>query len=112
MLGVLAGVVGVWSTTRPTPAEVVRFTIDLAPDQKLTGSRELAGIVAISKDGQRIAYTAENDGAAGLHLRAMDAFEARPVSATEGAGGPFFSPDGEWVGFFCQRKPPKGLMER
>ena len=92
---------GVWSTTRPTPAEVVRFTIDLAPDQKLTGSRELAGIVAISRDRQRIAYTAENDGAAGLHLRAMDAFEARPVSATEGAGGPFFSPDGEWVGFFA-----------
>ncbi|TDI39075.1 MAG: hypothetical protein E2P02_19285 [Acidobacteria bacterium] len=99
-LGVLAGVLRVWSTTKPTPAEVVRFTIDLPLDQKLSGSG-LAGIVAISRDGGRIAYTAEPDGAARLHLRAMDAFEARPVSATEGAVGPFFSPDGEWIGFFA-----------
>ena len=35
-----------------------------------------------------------------LYLRAMDTLEARPVPGTEGAVGPFFSPDGQWLGFF------------
>ena len=100
-VGVLAGVLGVWSTTKPAPTEVVRFTIDLPLDQKLSGNYELTNVVAISRDGQRIAYAAETGGATRLHLRAMDEFEARPVSATEGAESPFFSPDGEWVGFFA-----------
>ena len=31
----------------------------------------------------------------------MDSFEAAPVPGTEGAFCPFFSPDGQWVGFFA-----------
>jgi serine/threonine-protein kinase len=31
----------------------------------------------------------------------MDRFEAAPLPGTEGAHGPFFSPDGEWVAFFA-----------
>jgi serine/threonine-protein kinase len=28
--------------------------------------------------------------------------EPRPVAGTEGGVGPFFSPDGEWLGFFAE----------
>jgi serine/threonine-protein kinase len=36
----------------------------------------------------------------------MDQFDMRPVSATAGlnVSGPFFSPDGEWLGFFANGK--------
>ena len=33
----------------------------------------------------------------------MDRLEARPIAGTEGAAGPFFSPDGQWIGFFAVR---------
>ena len=37
---------------------------------------------------------------ADFYLRLMGQLDARPVEGTDGArGGPFFSPDGEWVGF-------------
>src|SRR5713101_6840425 len=34
-----------------------------------------------------------------LYIRAMDGLEARPIPGTEGARYPFFSSDGQWVGF-------------
>ena len=32
----------------------------------------------------------------------MNRFDAIPLPGTEGAHGPFFSPDGDWVAFFAQ----------
>jgi serine/threonine-protein kinase len=37
----------------------------------------------------------------------MDSLEARPISGTEGAVNPFFSPDGQWLGFFASGKLKK-----
>ena len=34
----------------------------------------------------------------------MDQLDARPVEGTDGANYPFFSPDGEWVGFHAPGK--------
>ena len=34
-----------------------------------------------------------------LYLRGMDETAGTPIPGTEGAANPFFSPDGEWVGF-------------
>ncbi len=34
----------------------------------------------------------------------MDSLEAKPLPGTEGAANPFFSPDGQWLGFFANRK--------
>jgi serine/threonine-protein kinase len=36
-----------------------------------------------------------------LFYRPVDQFDAIPLSGTEGAANPFFSPDGFWVGFFA-----------
>ena len=41
-------------------------------------------------------------------LRALDRFDPRPMPATEGALTPFFSPDGEWVGFITW---PEGKLK-
>ena len=56
--------------------------------------------LAISPDGRRIAYVGR--GAAGglLYVQDLDeAGTARPVAGTEGATTPFFSPDGDSLGF-------------
>ena len=58
--------------------------------------------VAVSADARRIAYTAIRDGRARLHVRPLDRFDAQVVPGTEGASQPFFSPDGETVGFFAE----------
>ena len=42
-----------------------------------------------------------------LYVRALDSLEARAISGTEGATNPFFSPDGQWIGFFSKGKMQK-----
>ena len=63
--------------------------------------------VALSPDGTRLAYVASQGGTQQLYLRAMDSLEARPVRGTDGAVEPFFSPDGQGLGFFAGGKLKK-----
>lgn len=65
--------------------------------------------VAMSPDGTHLAYIASRGGSEQLNLRAMDQFESRPIAGTEGAYSPFFSYDGQWIGFFAAGKLKKGL---
>ena len=37
----------------------------------------------------------------------MDSLESRPIPGTEGAVNPFFSPDGQWLGFWADNKLKK-----
>ena len=94
-LSLITGV-AVWSVVRPaeTPRPVARFSLPLPPDVSLTGRGRQ--VLALSSDGSRLVYSANEQ----LFLRAMDQTEATPVRGTQGARNPFFSPDGEWVGFY------------
>ena len=57
--------------------------------------------LALSRDGTLLAYVAARDGVSRLFLqRLSEEFEAVALPGTEGALNPFFSPDGEWIGFF------------
>jgi eukaryotic-like serine/threonine-protein kinase len=57
--------------------------------------------VAITPDGSAIVYAAAGDDRkTQLYLRKLSSFEGTPIPGTEGAGSPFFSPDGQWLGFF------------
>ena len=60
--------------------------------------------VAISPDGRRIVYTAMQDGQPTLFVRPIDRFESEPIRGSGGARNPFFSPDGQHVGFFSDGK--------
>ncbi len=77
---------------RPETGPVQRFVVGAA---SLTG----ASAPAISPDGRTIVYSVDSDGKRQLYRRALDSFEALPIAGTEGGKGPFFSPDGIWVGF-------------
>ena len=87
----------------PAPRPVTRFTITLPPGQQLAGLNN-GPVVALSPDGTHLAYVASLGGTQQLYLRAMDTQEARPVPGTEGAVEPFFSLDGQWLGFFAGAK--------
>jgi serine/threonine protein kinase/Tol biopolymer transport system component len=93
----------VWNlkpTPLPAPQHVSRLTIALPRGQQLAGL-ENGPAVALSPDGTRLAYSALQGGTQQLYLRAIDSLEPTPIPGTEGAVNPFFSPDGQWVGFFA-----------
>ena len=67
----------------------------LPATQQLT--RLARHLVALSPDGTHLVYSANNQ----LYLRAMGELESTPIRGTEGGvRSPFFSPDGQWVGFW------------
>jgi Tol biopolymer transport system component len=104
LLAAIAGV-AIWNLKPSPPGPVSRTVITLPPGQRLAGLDQPA--VALSSDGTHLAYVAIQGGTQQLFLRAMDSLEARPIPGTEGATGPFFSPDGQWLGFFAGQKLKK-----
>jgi eukaryotic-like serine/threonine-protein kinase len=97
---VVAGGIGIFLFVRagPEPVLVSRFTVMLPPGQRLAGLDMTA--IAFSPDGKCLAYVATAGGLRQLYLREMDSFEGRPLAGTEGAVSPFFSSDGQSLGFF------------
>ncbi len=99
----IALIAGVWSnSTNPPRAETTRAVIPLPAGDQLIGGSSILGFVSsvdISADGRMLAYVAESGGDPQLYLRRLDALEATPVTGTELATAPFFSSDGQWVGF-------------
>jgi serine/threonine-protein kinase len=59
---------------------------------------------ALSPDGSRLVYVADLADRTQLFLRLMNQFEVSPIPGTEDASAPFFSPDGQSVGFFAKDK--------
>ena len=55
---------------------------------------------AISPDGRQIVFAGEHGGQIRLWVRRLDQAIAQPLSGTDGARAPFWSPDGRFVGFF------------
>jgi len=93
-----------WSLNS-APLPVTRTVIMLPPGQRLAGLDQPC--IALSPDGTHLAYVAIEGGTQQLYMRAMDSLEARSIPGTEGATGPFFSPDGQWLGFFAGQKLKK-----
>jgi Tol biopolymer transport system component len=84
----------------PVDAHAVRFTI-AAP-------RGIFGGVSISPDGRRLAFIGvDSSGKRHLFLRPLDSLTAQELPETEGAAGPFWSPDSRFVGFFAEGKLKK-----
>jgi eukaryotic-like serine/threonine-protein kinase len=74
-------------------ARLVRFAIEPPPEVKNVS------IVTASTDGRFLVYEGQVEGEYRFFLRRFDALESRMLAGTEGARGPFLSPDGAWVGF-------------
>src|SRR5262249_18447183 len=99
IIALVAGIATLKPKTASPPASlpVSRFAITLPAGQRLATPDPLA--LALSPDGNHLAFAASAGGVQQLYLRAMDTAEMRPIAGTEGATSPFFSPDGQWLGF-------------
>src|SRR5688572_6822849 len=99
------GAFALWWTMRPDPAPVLtRSTITLPTAQAPAPGLTAQPVASLSPDGRRIIYVAGAPGSYRLFLRAIDQFEAVPVPGTDGAHAPFFSPDGNSIGFFVKTR--------
>ena len=69
-------------------------------------SRTGRPVLALSRDGRRLAYVADTR----IYLRNLDEPDAKPISGTdENPSSPFFSPDGEWIGFWSSGEALKKI---
>ncbi|HUQ48078.1 MAG TPA: protein kinase [Gemmatimonadaceae bacterium] len=66
--------------------------------------------IAISPDGRRIAYIGPSKTGRMLWVRDMNEYEGKPLAGTEGAQAPFFSPNGELIGFFADGSTESKLL--
>jgi serine/threonine-protein kinase len=96
-----------WRATRPverTLQPLIRLDVDLGPDA-------VAGrftTTAISPDGTRIVFPAKGtDGKPMLATRLLSETKPAFLSGTDNGRDPFFSPDGQWIGFFADEKMKK-----
>ncbi|MGH7511692.1 MAG: protein kinase domain-containing protein [Gemmatimonadales bacterium] len=88
-----------WGWLRPAPSPVVnRYSLLLRSTEALRPSA-IAGNVAVSPDGNRIAYIGPAEGGTRLWLREHDKLRPSPVAGTEGGLSPFFSPDGSQLAY-------------
>jgi Tol biopolymer transport system component len=106
LLGGLVTGFAVWNLRPSSARPVTRTAINLPTGQQLAGL-ETGPAVALSPDGTHLAYVARQSGTQQLYLRALDSLESKPIPDTEGAVNPFFSPDGQWLGFFSGGKLKK-----
>ena len=81
--------------------EAIRFSI--SPPERAAR----VGDPVISPDGRRLAFVAMVDGKSLLWVRPMGSLTGQPLPGTEGASGPFWSPEGQSIGFFAQGKLKK-----
>src|SRR5262249_54312488 len=101
-----AGVV--WMLKPEPPQPVSRTVITLPPGQRLAGLEESA--VALSPDGSQLAYVAIQGNTQQIFLRSMDNPQPRGIAGTEEGIAPFFSPDGQSLGFFADQKLKKVFL--
>jgi serine/threonine-protein kinase len=87
-----------------------RLDLDLGSDVSLADDAGPA--MALSPDGTRIVFVAQDQSEVSrLFTRRLDQPKAVLLSGTEGAKEPFFSPDGQWVGFFAAGKLRKTRID-
>jgi Tol biopolymer transport system component len=92
-----------WRVARPVEGPVVRLDVDLGPEVSLPAPHQ--GSVVISPDGTRLAYVSSAPGGQPkVFTRRLDQPKATELPGTEGASRLFFSPDGQWVGFYISTK--------
>jgi hypothetical protein len=90
-----------WYGARPVVRPLMRLSVDLGPE----AFADQRTVFAISPKGERIAFTARSpEGKQMLAVREFSEPRVNLLRGTEGATDPFFSPDGESLGYFANSK--------
>jgi Tol biopolymer transport system component/tRNA A-37 threonylcarbamoyl transferase component Bud32 len=82
---------------------VLRLSVAPPDNHRIAGSEyggESEPYWAVSPDGRQIAFVAVDENkVAQIWVRPFDSFASRPLAGTDGANAPFWSPNGEFIGF-------------
>jgi len=106
----LVAAVSIMLPSGETAGSVTRLPVSLAPADSLAD--QSGDALAISPDGTQLVYSAFRNDTSRLFLRSLNDLEATEIAGTEGAQGPFFSPDGQWVGFFAGTWNGRGDLKK
>ena len=107
-LGALVGAIVFWLVARPEPAApgtTNRFVVKLQEPLP----QYWYGGVTLSPSASHLVYVADIDGTLHLVLRDLARLEDEVLPGTEDAMWPFFSPDGEWIGFLTGATSQAGV---
>ena len=91
-----------------TDTHVIRTSLNLGETHPYANSG-IRGYVALSRDGRQLIYAVNSADGSQLYHRAMNQLTARPLPGTSNGFDMFFSPDGEWVGYFTPA--PSGIRK-
>jgi len=106
-----AASVGFAIPPRPAASQPAqRLSLIIPPTTPYVG--QVGGELAISPDGTRLVYAAVQGGTRMLFTRNLDQLDAQPIRGTDDAYNPFFSPNGEWIGFFTGGGSPNGKLKK
>ena len=107
------GAVGGWLLPRREPAAappITHLQVGVAPANHLVTSnsnRPARTAVAIAPDGRSIVFAGEVGAVRKLYVRPLGVGTASVIEGSDGAVAPFFSPDGNWIGFVAEDKIKK-----
>ena len=97
-LAILISGAAIWDWMLPAPStQVVRYPLVVDPIEAMVQGAPYWARLALSPDGSRLAYI--GGPRAQLLIRPRNQLHATAISGTDGANTPFFSPDGQRVGF-------------
>ncbi len=90
-----------WRPAAGSPSrEVTHLAVALPEGEEMDAFSALA----LSENGAQIAYVSRREGVTRIYLRRLSESSPRFLDGTEGGTSPFFSPDGQWLGFFAGSK--------
>jgi len=103
LVAIAAFFIGSSLEPEPPPAAPVRLNVEFSDTQRFSTTPGMS--IVPSPDGTHVAFAMGEPPQ--LHVRNLQHLEDTVLSGTEGAQQPFFSPDGEWIGFFADNKLKK-----
>jgi serine/threonine-protein kinase len=89
-----------WYAARRAPERTLSTPKHFTIDTRSTPISESNLPLALSPDGTKLVLSLGSFQGAQLYLRSLDRPELQLIPGTLDAFNPFFSPDGQWVGFF------------
>ena len=99
-----------WRGMRAPQQLLLRLDVDVGQG-RFIGS-EVGADLAISPDGNWLVFVAlDSEGKTHIFRRRLDQSATAEIAGTEGARGPFFSPDSRWVGFWSSSQLKKTLID-
>ncbi|MBA2626653.1 MAG: serine/threonine-protein kinase [Gemmatimonadales bacterium] len=99
--GAVLLLVAAWGWLRTPREPTLHVTIPLPPETSFLAAPRWP---ALSPDGRTVVFAASSDGTSRLYRRPVNGFRIDAIEGSDDATYPFFSPDGEWVGYFTRAR--------